>query len=447
MPSIASDRLESWKDIAAFIGRYERTAMRWAKGQGMPVHRLPGKRGRVFASKKEIDAWMAGKPDLELASTANPIPVPRLVRKSWLLVASAAAISLAVLVTALFYFPTRSIFGSSVPVRATFTSNAIHALDASGRELWSHAYPKSIDLESFFVQLPAFERVRFLDIAGKDREVLAIVPLITSPNLHETDQFELDCFSSHGKLLWSYIPQQNFTFGEHEIGGRWWISSIFVSKLSGTQSVWVSVADVRWGNSFVVQLDPQTGKGPVRFVNTGIIYKLNEISLSGRNYLLAAGWNNEYEGGSLAVIDQAQPFAASPQTAGTRHKCVTCPPGAPDFFLVFPRSEINQFEHVYEAPIREIQIVNGQIEVTKDDLQTVAGPNTIYLLDPSNNFHPISLRYDSGYDLLHKELSNDHKLPHSLENCPERAHPTPLRMWTPAHSWTQLPLKPAKSSD
>ena len=30
------DRLESWKDIATFIGHTERTAMRWAKELGMP---------------------------------------------------------------------------------------------------------------------------------------------------------------------------------------------------------------------------------------------------------------------------------------------------------------------------------------------------------------------------------------------------------------------------
>ena len=276
--------------------------------------------------------------------------------------------------------------------------------------------------------------------------MLAVIPLITGPNALP-DVFQLDCFSSRGRLLWTYIPQQNFTFGEHEIGGRWWISSIFVSTVSANPSVWVSVSDLRWGNSFVVQLDPQTGKGPVRFVNTGIIYKLNEISVSGRNYLLAGGWNNEYDGGSLAVMNEAQPFAASPQSDGTRHKCLSCPPGVPDFFLVFPRSEINEFNHVYEAPIREIQVVNGKLEVTKCDLQTAGGPNTVYLLDPFNDFHPVSLRYDSGYDMLHTELSNERKLLHSLEDCPERAHPRPIRLWTPVGNWSELHLKPAKSTD
>src|SRR2546422_656581 len=33
-----TNRLESWKEIALFIGREVRTAMRWAKSQRMPVH-------------------------------------------------------------------------------------------------------------------------------------------------------------------------------------------------------------------------------------------------------------------------------------------------------------------------------------------------------------------------------------------------------------------------
>jgi hypothetical protein len=53
------DRLDSWKDIAAFLARDERTAMRWAKYLAMPVHHAPGgKHARVYAFRSEIAAWM-----------------------------------------------------------------------------------------------------------------------------------------------------------------------------------------------------------------------------------------------------------------------------------------------------------------------------------------------------------------------------------------------------
>jgi eukaryotic-like serine/threonine-protein kinase len=52
-------RLDSWKEIAQYFGRYERTVQRWELKWGLPVHRLPkAKSGGVFAYTDELDAWM-----------------------------------------------------------------------------------------------------------------------------------------------------------------------------------------------------------------------------------------------------------------------------------------------------------------------------------------------------------------------------------------------------
>ncbi len=54
----AEDRLDSWKEIAAYLRRGVRTVRRWEKGEGLPVHRHLHKRlGTVYAYKPEIDAW------------------------------------------------------------------------------------------------------------------------------------------------------------------------------------------------------------------------------------------------------------------------------------------------------------------------------------------------------------------------------------------------------
>ncbi len=52
-------RLDSWKEIAVFFGRDERTANRWEKELGLPIHRLPGTKGRVYAYTDELAAWLA----------------------------------------------------------------------------------------------------------------------------------------------------------------------------------------------------------------------------------------------------------------------------------------------------------------------------------------------------------------------------------------------------
>jgi tetratricopeptide (TPR) repeat protein len=51
--------LDSWKEIASFFERDERTVRRWEKVQALPVHRIPGgAKGRVFAYESELREWL-----------------------------------------------------------------------------------------------------------------------------------------------------------------------------------------------------------------------------------------------------------------------------------------------------------------------------------------------------------------------------------------------------
>lgn len=56
---ITPRRLASWKAIADYFDCDERTAKRWERERGLPVHRVPGlKRSGVFAYTSELDSWM-----------------------------------------------------------------------------------------------------------------------------------------------------------------------------------------------------------------------------------------------------------------------------------------------------------------------------------------------------------------------------------------------------
>jgi TolB-like protein/tetratricopeptide (TPR) repeat protein len=51
-------RLESWKEIAVYLGRDVTTVRRWEKREGLPVRRLQHSRlGSVYAYTLELDAW------------------------------------------------------------------------------------------------------------------------------------------------------------------------------------------------------------------------------------------------------------------------------------------------------------------------------------------------------------------------------------------------------
>ncbi len=52
------DRLDSWKEIAAYLGREIRTVQGWEKNEGLPIHRHQhSKQGSVFAFRSELDTW------------------------------------------------------------------------------------------------------------------------------------------------------------------------------------------------------------------------------------------------------------------------------------------------------------------------------------------------------------------------------------------------------
>jgi hypothetical protein len=80
MPESARKRLDSWKEIAAYLGRDVTTVMRWEREKALPVHRLPGgRRKAVFAYQDEIEAWYAGGENKEVPAEApppEPVAVP-----------------------------------------------------------------------------------------------------------------------------------------------------------------------------------------------------------------------------------------------------------------------------------------------------------------------------------------------------------------------------------
>jgi TolB-like protein/Tfp pilus assembly protein PilF len=70
-------RLDSWKEIAAYLNRDVTTVQRWEKRETMPVHRhVHDKRGSVYALAPELDAWLQSrKQHLGEAQEAEPMPV------------------------------------------------------------------------------------------------------------------------------------------------------------------------------------------------------------------------------------------------------------------------------------------------------------------------------------------------------------------------------------
>ena len=66
-------RLDSWKEIAAYLNRDVTTVRRWERREGLPVHRHQHSAlGSVYAFTNEIDAWQSGREATDRRSQQQP---------------------------------------------------------------------------------------------------------------------------------------------------------------------------------------------------------------------------------------------------------------------------------------------------------------------------------------------------------------------------------------
>jgi Tol biopolymer transport system component len=68
------ERLDSWKEIAGYLGRGVRTVVRWEQENGLPIHRVTlEKRSSVYAFRAELDEWLrtGGEKEEESAPPAS----------------------------------------------------------------------------------------------------------------------------------------------------------------------------------------------------------------------------------------------------------------------------------------------------------------------------------------------------------------------------------------
>ena len=126
------DRLDSWKEIAAYLNRDVTTVQRWEKREGMPVHRhLHDRMGSVYASRAELDAWArsrnppAEQEDGNSAIAPNlPSPPPRSAlstsRSGWTFVLPLAAVGVALAIGASHWFQRTEYFWRSPVADARF---------------------------------------------------------------------------------------------------------------------------------------------------------------------------------------------------------------------------------------------------------------------------------------------------------------------------------------
>jgi Tol biopolymer transport system component len=95
-PDPAEVRLDSWKEIAAYLKRDITTVQRWERREGMPIHRhVHDKLGSVYAFRSQLDAWARSRAPAKSAEQSDTEwvqPQPTLRPTRWWTLSIAAVV-------------------------------------------------------------------------------------------------------------------------------------------------------------------------------------------------------------------------------------------------------------------------------------------------------------------------------------------------------------------
>jgi hypothetical protein len=389
---VPGERLDTWKAIAAHLGRDVRTVLRWHKDRGLPVHRVPGGKGRsVFAYADELDAWMESE-----ASQKAPPETPPLPRRT---PAAAVIAALVLLLLGVGAYAIRAM-GRGEPVRVVAAGRSLIALDAANREVWQVPLPAAANLTP--------RGVVFVDLDGDDtREILAPLTFVDPA---ATPASALYCLDARGRLRWSRTIADALRFGAGEFAPTWSSADVAVVRRASGLRIAYAVTHSVWWPSIVAMLDVD-GQVTGRFIHAGWITRL-ETGADGST-LLAGGVSNARDASILAVLEGDAAFSGAWPETSPDYRCA-CPAAQVDRYFVFPRSEANRAAG--QLPLRE------SIEVRTDGSLLVRVPQrTDLAADALYEFTPsLNLKRAAFADLYwdwHRQLEQRGTLDHSRDKC------------------------------
>lgn len=415
------DRLNSWKEIARYLARDVRTVVRWERERGLPVHRVAGGRlARVFAHPHELDAWLAGgRSD---AGAGDDLAPSDSRPKRWRVAAAlgiAAGLALAGLLAAAL------VRAPAVPRRLALAGDTIVAYDESGATLWAHR----LDVAGLAAPFANWHRVTDLDGDGRDEVLAAIEAMSPSLNQHEG---RLLRFAADGAPAWVFSADDRPAFRDGAFGPPWPAADLALVRVGGETRIAWAVHHFTWWPGLLITLDAQ-GERLGTFVNSGWIRAVKPSPDHRR--LLVSGISNDNRAYILAVLDAERPTGRSPERAGAPTECVSCPPGDPLRYVVFPRTDVGR-EQPFPLDGPSVQTFeDGGIEVQTFETSAPNVATVVYRLGPDLSI--ASARVNDAFWEWHQRLEADGRLRHGPEACPERLSMT-VRQWTPAAGWTSM---------
>ena len=414
------DRLDGWKEISAHIGRGIRTAQRWERDLGMPVHRLSTGAGEaVYARRPELDAWivrqsrsslapMAGDGDTpdgnngshHAASTPTATPVvthaaPSRPRgTSWRRAGLGMSLVLVLVMVAAWLG-----FGPAPePASVEFSGKTMTGYDAKRARLWD--VPFDVPLQEFPPNVDVGHAVAIGDIDRDGRNDVVIAR-------QDPADARVYAWNHKGEQRFAHTFDRLVRFGDYACPPVYPTHVMIETRPPFAGTLWAWGQHPMWFPAVLQRLDAG-GNVQSEYWSNGYIGAVRSLVLAGRPMTLIGAANNDLLGASLAVFF-GDPNGSAP-SAAPKYRCEGCPPGVPDVFLVFPRSRLQAAINV-NSMIPAVDLVGHdrlvvQVEVAGSMADVHRRVVAYYTLDAELRVTAVEL--GSSADAVHRKYEAEH---------------------------------------
>lgn len=408
--------LNGWGQIAEHLGVSIRAAQVYERKQRLPIHRLPGPMGRVWALTEELDAWKAGNPPENAkqghpsqALSNGPIAVRTSPRTRRAILYGLAVVALLVVVGLALY---AGYVPHGPPADLYVQGKNLVVINHKGQELWRHAFSSDFWPDHYNAHnKPEHAWLGSLN-GDSERELLFSLKPI---NWAEVG-CPLMCFWADGKLKWQFVPTRTVTDVDgDQILPPYCVASVGVipGKTSKETRVVVS-SHHHLSHANQVALLDRHGTVVGEYWHPGHLMHMRHVDLDGdgKEEVLLAGVNNGNHQATLVVLDPWQitgletPVVMEDQ----RFRLLGMAPAKEKAVVLFPRSCLSIGQSYTRAT--GLRVTRDRIIVEVAESPEPNDPGFVYELDYNLRVMNVIPAGDNVHT-RHRELEAKGKLDHA----------------------------------
>ena len=402
MPTGGTERreLSTWGEIAEHLGVSIRTAQHWEKDKGLPVRRLAGEKGRVWAIPVELDRWR----EAHLVEKPTERPASRAVGL-WAVVATAGLL----LAAGAYLVSTRK----GPPADFHHDGRSLVVTDEQGRELWRKPFAETFHRDSTPEKILENKKAWFGDLDGDGRVELLYA---YAPTTRESTGDILFCFSETGREKWRFVPGKTVASRVASFPPPYHLARLMPMASDRDRTKRIVVTSFH-GTRYPSQVVVLSHQGAVlgEYWHSGHLGKgeLADLDGDGNQEIVFAGISNGYGAATLLVLDPSDLGGASHE-GNPDYQLQSLPAGREKARLLFPRTCINRKFDPYGAPHRLV-VRGDSIEVAVSE--RTLGPEGVNLLAfyyLNRRLELTNVLVNDPFKVYHRELEAAGQLDHPL---------------------------------